>query len=127
MASGSGKALFVWLKLDFVYPEDYISIMNIVRETNLFSMWLRKLRDVKGRARIAARIDAAKLGNFGDCKGLGDGVSEMRIHFGPAYRVYYAQEGQCVYLLLLGGDKSTQEKDIAKAKELWTSIKKSKA
>ncbi len=106
-----------------MYPLGYGFVVNIVRETNLFSIWLRKLRDVKGRARIVARIDAAKLGNFGDCKGLGDGVSEMRVHFGPAYRIYYAQEGQSMYLLLVGGDKSTQEKDIAKAKELWAFIK----
>ncbi len=100
--------------------------MNTIRETNYFSTWLQKLRDIKGRARITARIDSAKMGNFGDHKGLGDGVSEMRIDSGPGYRVYYAQEGQAIYLLLLGGDKSSQAKDIAKAKKIWADIKSNK-
>lgn len=63
--------------------------MNTVFETEQFSEWLEKLRDVKGKARIAARISSARAANFGDCKPVGDGVSEMRIDFGPAYRVYY--------------------------------------
>ncbi len=100
--------------------------MNTIRETNYFSTWLQKLRDIKGRACITARIDSAKMGNFGDYKGLGDGVSEMRIDSGPGYRVYYAQEGQAIYLLLLGGDKSSQAKDIAKAKKIWADIKSNK-
>ena len=96
---------------------------NIFHETNYFSNWFEKLRDIKGRARIAARIDSARAGNFGDYKVLEDGVCEMRIDFGPGYRLYYAQEGLNVYLLIIGGDKSSQKKDLSKAKELWRIIK----
>lgn len=97
--------------------------MNIFHETNIFTTWLEKLRDMKGKARISARITSAKHGNFGDSKSVGEGVYEMRIHTGAGYRVYYAQEGQHVYLLISGGDKSSQTKDIVKAKEIWHTIK----
>lgn len=97
--------------------------MNTFHETVYYSEWFGKLRDIKGRARIAARVDSAKAGNFGDYKVLDDGICEMRVDFGPGYRVYYAQEGLHVYLLIIGGDKSTQKRDIAKAKELWRAIK----
>jgi putative addiction module killer protein len=96
--------------------------MNTIHETSYFSEWFEKLRDVKGRARIAARIDSAKAGNFGDFKFLDDGICEMRIDFGPGYRVYYAQEGLHLYLLIIGGDKSSQKRDVAKARELWRTI-----
>jgi putative addiction module killer protein len=87
-----------------------------------FDAWLRDLRDRVGKARILARIDAAELGNFGDCAPVGEGVSEMRIHVGPGYRVYYAQQGAVVYLLLIGGDKSTQARDIKRAKRLLKEV-----
>lgn len=96
--------------------------MNIIHETYEFSEWLKKLKDIKGRARIVARIDSIKLGNFGDHKSVGDEVSELRIHFGAGYRVYYGKEGQNIYLLILGGDKSSQERDIVKAKKIWRVI-----
>ena len=70
---------------------------------------------MRGRARILARLDAATLGNFGDCAPVGAGVSEMRIHTGPGYRVYYTRRDSVVYLLLLGGDKATQSRDIKRA------------
>lgn len=76
---------------------------NIFHETSQFSRWLEKLRDTRGRARIAARIDSAKAGNFGDCKALDDGICEMRIDFGLGYRLYYAQEGLHVICLWLAG------------------------
>lgn len=97
--------------------------MNTFHETTHYSEWFETLRDIRGRARIAARVESAKAGNFGDYKVLDDGICEMRIDFGPGYRVYYAQEGLHVYLLIIGGDKSTQKRDIAKAKELWRAIK----
>lgn len=97
--------------------------MNTFHETRYYSEWFEKLRDIRGRARIAARVDSAKAGNFGDYKVFDDGICEMRIDSGPGYRVYYAQEGLRVYLLIIGGDKSTQKRDIAKAKELWRAIK----
>ena len=89
--------------------------MNIIEQTEEFSDWLRSLRDIRGKARILARIKNAEAGNFGDHKPVGDGVMEMRIDFGPGYRLYYGRRGKIVYLLLCGGDKSTQEKDIARA------------
>ena len=97
--------------------------MNIIRETNKFSEWYERLTDLKGKARILARVRSAIQGNFGDSKPLGDGVSEMRIHCGPGYRLYYAREGLNIYLLLLGGDKSGQSRDIKQAKEMWAKIR----
>ena len=95
---------------------------NFFHETDEYAEWFTKLRDIRGRARIAARIDSARAGNFGDYKVLDEGICEMRIDFGPGYRVYYARDGLNVYLLLIGGDKSSQTKDIAKAKALWKEI-----
>jgi putative addiction module killer protein/probable addiction module antidote protein len=92
--------------------------MNVIRQTADFSEWLTGLKDGEGKGRVIARIEAAKFGNFGDCEPVGAGVSEMRIHFGPGYRVYFMREGLVVYLLLCGGDKSTQNSGIKKAKEM---------
>lgn len=86
--------------------------------TEEFDNWLAALKDRKGRARIVKRIRSAEYGNFGDCEPVGEGVSEMRIHFGPGYRVYFTRRGEVVYLLLLGGDKSSQKRDIKRAIEL---------
>lgn len=97
--------------------------MIVVRETEEFTAWLGRLKDEDGKVRILARILSASEGNFGDCKALGDGISEMRIHFGPGYRVYYAREERQIYLLVLGGAKSTQKRDILKAKKLWKVIR----
>jgi putative addiction module killer protein len=92
--------------------------MNTLVRLPEFDDWLRKLEDRTGKARILARLTSVEHGNFGDCEPVGDGVSEMRIHFGPGYRVYFTRLGHAVYLLLLGGNKSTQKRDIARAKEL---------
>ena len=89
-----------------------------VRQTDLFANWLRKLRDEQARARIQIRIRRLSLENFGDVKPVGEGVSELRIDYGPGYRVYFQQFGNVVVLLLIGGTKKTQEADIAKAKKL---------
>jgi putative addiction module killer protein len=83
-----------------------------------FDKWLKKLRDPTGKARIIARIRSAEAGNFGGCESVGKGVSEMRIQTGPGYRVYYSREGETIYLLLCGGDKSSQKKDIKRAHDL---------
>ena len=94
-----------------------------VRQTDLFASWLRKLRDEQARARIQIRIRRVSLGNFGDIKSVGEGVSELRIDYGPGYRVYLQQRGNQLVLLLAGGSKKTQQTDIAKAKALakeWT-------
>lgn len=92
--------------------------VNTLIRTAEFAQWLRQLADVKGRARIIARLDSAAMGNFGDCKPVGECVSEMRIHTGPGYRVYFTRRGSVVYVLLLGGDKSTQKRDIRRAIQL---------
>jgi putative addiction module killer protein len=88
-----------------------------LRRSAKFDTWLRRLADQTGKARILARLTSAAHGNFGDCKAIGEGVSEMRINVGPGYRVYFVREGAEVYLLLLGGDKSSQNRDI-EAREL---------
>jgi putative addiction module killer protein len=97
--------------------------MPSIFTTKTFDLWFEELKDTKGRFRIQARIDRAELGNFGDCEPVGEGVSEMRIHFGPGYRVYFAQRGSLIVLLLVGGDKSTQAKDIKAAIKLNREIK----
>ncbi|HEU4653743.1 MAG TPA: type II toxin-antitoxin system RelE/ParE family toxin [Steroidobacteraceae bacterium] len=86
--------------------------------TAAFDAWLRKLRDATAVARIVERIRSAQLGNLGDCKAVGGGVSEMRIHIGPGYRVYFTRRENQVYLLLIGGDKSTQKRDIKRAVQM---------
>ena len=88
-----------------------------VRETPEFSEWLRSLADARAKGRIVARIDRMSLGNPGDVAAVGEGVSEMRIHYGPGYRVYFVQRGSTV-TLLCGGDKSSQAADIRTAKQL---------
>jgi putative addiction module killer protein len=84
-----------------------------------FNEWLKSFRDRKGRAIVRTRISRLQLGLFGDAKSVGEGVNELRISFGPGYRIYYALEGKSLILLLCGGDKSTQNKDIKLAKEYW--------
>jgi len=89
-----------------------------VRTTEAFDKWLLSLRDRKAKARIQARIDRVETGNFGDVSPVGEGVSELRIFYGPGYRVYFVKQNSVVVILLSGGDKSTQQADIAKAKEI---------
>lgn len=86
---------------------------------NPFREWLHGLRDVRARARIRVRLNRVRLGNFGDAKSVGDGVSELRIPYGPGYRVYFARTGSTVVLLLCGGDKATQKRDVNTAKDYW--------
>ena len=89
-----------------------------VRQSEHFEAWLAALRDVRARARIAVRLRRLSIGNPGDVKSVGEGVSEMRIDYGPGYRVYYRKIGAQIVLLLCGGDKSSQAADIARAKRL---------
>ena len=92
--------------------------MNTIRRTPEFIEWLANLKDPVAKAQIAMRLKRAAAGNFGDIAPVGNGVSEMRVHVGPGYRVYYIQQGRTVYILMNGGDKSTQKRDIARAIEL---------
>lgn len=93
-----------------------------IRKTDEFASWLDNLRDLQGRARIQARIERLTLGHHGDTAPVGEGVSELRIHTGPGYRVYFKQQKQTLIILLAGGDKSTQNKDIKTALRLANNL-----
>ena len=98
--------------------------MNTFERSDEFDAWLSNLQDKIGRARIAYRIRSAEHGNFGDCEPVGEGVSEMRIHVGPGYRAYFTRRAEVVYLLLLGGDKSSQKRDIKRAIQMAQALDK---
>lgn len=89
-----------------------------IRKTEHFARWLDELRDIKARARIQARIERLSLGNSGDVKPVGAGVSELRIDYGPGYRVYFKKVGRTIIILLVGGDKRSQDSDIKTALSL---------
>ncbi len=98
--------------------------MNTLLQTDEFRTWLAALRDIRSKAIIFNRLDRATQGNFGDAKTLGGGLSEMRVDSGPGYRIYFTRRAEVVYLLLIGGDKSTQARDIQRAKALIKSLPK---
>lgn len=100
-------------------------LLEYLAETgrNPFREWLHSLRDVQARARIRIRLNRVRLGNLGDCKAVGGGVMEFRLDFGPGYRVYFGQAGDALVILLCGGDKRSQARDIATAKLYWQSYK----
>lgn len=100
----------------------YTFHMRTVLTTEVFDAWFTGLRDPRAKARIAARIRRAEEDNLGDCASVGEGVSEMRIHYGPGYRVYFIQKGLELVILLAGGDKTTQSKDIKAAQKLAREI-----
>lgn len=89
-----------------------------VRQTEEFKSWFESLRDVKAADRIKVRIRRLSLGNPGDIKPVGEGISEMRVDYGPGYRIYFVRRGKTVFVLLCGGDKRNQSSDIALAKQL---------
>jgi putative addiction module killer protein len=93
-----------------------------VRQTEEFSRWLHRLKDDNAAARILVRIRRAELGSLGDCRSVGGGVMEMRVDYGPGYRVYFARQGDSIVVLLCGGDKRTQQRDIKRAKELMEQL-----
>jgi putative addiction module killer protein len=97
--------------------------MFFIEKTIEFDKWLRKLSDLKAKAKILFRIQ--KLENdehFGDCKSVGDGIRELRINFAKGYRIYFKEKDEKIIILLVGGDKSSQDKDIKKAKEIWEKL-----
>lgn len=96
--------------------------MYIIKQTNIFSQWLSKLKDTQGKVAVLRRVDRMKFGNFGDHKSVGNNLSELRIPTGPGYRVYYTQKNDEIIILLVGGDKSSQGDDIKKAKALLSSV-----
>ena len=97
-----------------------------IRKTEIFAKWIDSLRDIRGRARIQARIERLAMGNPGDVKPVGEGVSEMRIDHGPGYRIYYIKRERTMIILLAGGEKSTQAKDIKTAIEYYNILIKDK-
>lgn len=100
----------------------YIFAMYSIRTTECFDDWFMGLRDIRARVRIQTRIDRLEMGNLGDSKSVGGGIVELRINYGPGYRVYYVQRGEVLVVLLCGGDKSSQQNDIARAKEISSAL-----
>lgn len=99
--------------------------MFFIEKTSEFDKWLRKLKDFKAKAKIIFRVQKLETDeHFGDCKPVGDGIREMRINFSKGYRVYFKEKDGKVIVLLIGGDKSTQQNDIAKAKSIWKKLNK---
>jgi putative addiction module killer protein len=95
-----------------------------IRKTDVYAEWIDNLRDLQGRARILVRVERLASGNPGDVKALSGGVSELRVHFGPGYRVYFTQRGHDIVILLAGGGKNTQPKDIQTALQLAKNLEK---
>ena len=90
-----------------------------------FEDWLNDLKDKRAVARVLARLARVRQGNLGDCKPVGEGVSELRVDYGPGYRVYFGQKGRTLVVLLCGGDKRTQDRDIRLARQFWREFKES--
>lgn len=97
---------------------DTLDVMIEIRKTDVFADWLDSLKDIRARARVLTRIERLAQGLSGDAKPVGEGVSELRIDYGPGYRVYFKKQGKTLVVLLAGGDKSTQNKDIKTALRL---------
>ena len=97
--------------------------MYVIKQTNIFSKWLVKLKDIQGKVAVLRRVERMRLGNFGDHKSVGNSISELRIPMGPGYRVYYTQNDDEIIVLLIGGDKSSQSDDIKKANEILKELK----
>ena len=97
-----------------------------VRQTEAFAAWFNRMRDRRAKARVAVRIDRLALGNPGDVRPVGEGVSELRIDYGPGYRVYFVQRGAAVIVLIAGGDKRTQTRDIETAQRLARELREAR-
>ena len=100
--------------------------MITVNQTPTFKKWMSKLRDIRAKARTLFRLTQVEGGNLGDYKSVGEGVLEIRIDYGPGYRLYFAKNGDSIVILLIGGDKSTQDRDIEKAKAIWRGMQDEK-
>ena len=108
--------------VDRLYPAGYTIDMVEIRKTGTFSKWIDGLRDIRARARVQARIERLAQGNPGDVEPVGEGVSELRINYGPGYRVYFKKRGKVLIILLAGGDKKTQARDIKTALRLASNL-----
>lgn len=98
--------------------------MIVTEKTSEFDKWIRKLKDIRAKSKILFRIQKLETDeHFGDCKSVGDGISEMRINYAKGYRIYFKEKDNKIVILLIGGDKSSQQTDIEKAKKIWKRIK----
>lgn len=116
------NGILLKFSLDNLYSLGYTVIMITVRETGQFKEWIRALKDRKTKQVINAHVRRISTGNFGDNKPIGDGVSELRIDYGAGFRVYFTRRGDEIVILLCGGDKSTQSRDIEAAKEIAANL-----
>jgi len=109
-----------------IFVSEWIHIvMFFIEKTSEFDKWLRKLKDLKAKAKILFRLQKIETdGHFGDCKPVGDGIKELRINYAKGYRVYFKEKDERIIVLLIGGNKSTQQKDIEKAKQIWKKLNK---
>ncbi|MDF5691190.1 type II toxin-antitoxin system RelE/ParE family toxin [Aquirufa aurantiipilula] len=99
--------------------------MYFIEKTTEFDKWFKKLNDIRAKAKILFRIQKIEIDeHFGDCESVGDGIQELKINYAKGYRVYFKEIDQKIIILLIGGDKSTQQQDIEKAKEIWKKLKK---
>ncbi|CAM3831074.1 type II toxin-antitoxin system RelE/ParE family toxin [Aquirufa aurantiipilula] len=99
--------------------------MYCIEKTTEFDKWFKKLNDIRAKAKILFRIQKIEIDeHFGDCESVGDGIQELKINYAKGYRVYFKEIDQKIIILLMGGDKSTQQQDIEKAKEIWKKLKK---
>ena len=107
-----------------MYPNEYILNMYFIEKTSEFDKWLRKLKDLRAKAKIIFRIQRLEQDeHFGDCEAVGEGIRELKINYAKGYRVYFKEKDGKIIILLIGGDKSTQQNDIEKAKQLWKTLK----
>ena len=97
--------------------------MYQIQQTDIFAKWLSKLKDRKATAKILARLESLRQGNTGDSKSLGSGLHELRVHLGPGYRIYYTRKSGLLVLLLCGGNKSSQSKDITRARKILVELR----
>ncbi|MCZ4320357.1 type II toxin-antitoxin system RelE/ParE family toxin [Aequorivita viscosa] len=108
----------------FNFVSNWIQLMMIIKKASEFDKWIRKLKDIRAKSKILFRIQKLETdGHYGDCKPVGEGISEMRINYAKGYRIYFKEKDDQIVILLIGGDKSTQRKDIVKAKKIWDRIK----
>ena len=107
-----------------MYPNEYILNMYFIEKTSEFDKWLRKLKDLRAKAKIIFRIQRLEQDeHFVDCEAVGEGIRELKINYAKGYRVYFKEKDGKIIILLIGGDKSTQQNDIEKAKQLWKTLK----
>ena len=108
-----------------LYPNEYNKIMFFIEKTSEFDKWLRKLKDLRAKAKILIRVQKLEQDeHFGDCEPVGEGIQELKINYAKGYRIYFKEKGGKIIVLLIGGDKSSQRSDIEKAKEIWKLLKK---